>query len=285
MFRFIMKTLTIALVISVSPLYAQKTDSLHFPVLPFNPYENFHHVAFDIITTRNGQDRFDFGSYTHLVPFGMGIEKDIYRSSVYLLSASASINVQFLFRNEESQILNGIRKTHFNSDFFLRIHNTFRLSDKDKIRATLYHRSTHLGDDYILLNNVGQRAYWTEDDSNYEALQLQYAREENKFVFYAGTQLILRPDTPRSRFEFHQGITLQNFGRDAFVSRLFIGYDLRFLSNNDYNADLDVGFGYQMKWSSIRINYFRGHIPFSRYERTITSSWIGLGIYVNASHI
>lgn len=264
----------------------QDIDSIRFPILHFNPYENFHFIELDRLESPQNQDDFGFNSYQSLVPFGMGIEKDIYHNSFYLLSASASINVHFIFRNENRPILNGIRKTYFNTDFLLRLHNTFMLSNSDKVRVTFYHRSTHLGDDYVILNDIRSANYWPEDESNYEAIQIQYAKEKRKALFYLGTQIVIRPDTPRERIEFHHGLTFKNFSSHKLISRLFIGYDLKFLKNNNYNLDTDIGIGYAFSSNShIRINYFSGHIPFSRFERSIKNSWIGIGFYINASRI
>ena len=264
----------------------QQIDSLRFPTLHFNPYENFHFFEFGGLESPVNQDSFDFNNYQYLVPFGMGLETDIYHSKHYLLSASGSINVQFIFRNENSAILNGIRKTHFNTDFILRLHNTFTLSKYDKIRATVFHRSTHLGDDYLLLNDINNTNYWPNDESNYEALQIQYAKEKRKLLYYVGTQFVIRPETPRKRLEFHQGLTVRNFSDHKLLSKLFIGYDIKSLENNGYDLDTDIGIGYRLgKTSHVRINYFTGHIAFSRFERTIKNSWLGIGIYINASRI
>jgi hypothetical protein len=254
--------------------------------LHFNPYENFHYFGFNALELPQNQDGFDFSNYQYLVPFGLGIEKDIYHTNRYLLSTSGSFNVYFLFRNENSPILNGIRKTLFSTDFLLRLHSTFTLSKSDKIRLTLYHRSTHLGDDYVQTNRIDRTHFWAEDESNYEALQIQYAKDKKQLLFYVGTQLVFRPDTPRKRLEFHQGLTIKNFSNHKHISKVFIGYDVKLLENNEYNLDTDIGIGYTISATShIRINYFSGHIAFSRYERTIKNSWIGLGFYINASSI
>lgn len=264
----------------------QSVDSLRFPLLHLNPYENFHYLDFNVMESPKDQDDFDFNSYQYLIPFGMGIEKDLYHTNFYLLSTSASINVHFIFRNEHSPILNGIRKTYFSSDFLLRLHNTFMLSNSNKVRVTFYHRSTHLGDDYVILNDIRSTNYWPEDESNYEAIQIQFAKEKRMALFYVGTQIVIRPDTPRERLEFNSGLTIKDFSGHNLLSRLFIGYDLKFLKNNNYDLDTDIGIGYAFGPNShIRINYFSGHIPFSRFERTLKNSWIGIGFYINASRI
>jgi hypothetical protein len=277
--------LFLTLFVSISAT-GQTLDSARFPILPFNPYENFHYLAFNVLASPLSKDGFDFNDYQYLVPFGLGIEKDLLHRKGYLLSASASINVQFIFRNENSAVLDGIRKTHFNTDFLLRLHNTFLLSDSDKLRLTLFHRSTHLGDDFILLNGLDNTDYWPSDESNYEALQVQYAKDKRQLMYYAGTQLVFRPGTPRKRLEFHHGLTISNFGDHKLWSKLFLGYEIRLLENNQYNLDTDIGIGYLLgETSHVRINFYSGHLPFSRYERVIKNTWIGLGFYLNVSRV
>lgn len=246
-----MKQLLLLLILVIHIFtFGQSNDSLRFPILHFNPYENFHFISFNKMKTPQLQDEFEFDDYEYLVPFGLGIQKDLYHKKNYLLSASTSINVQFIFRNEDSPVLQGIRKTLFNTDFFLRIHNTFRLTTTDKLRVTLYHRSTHLGDDYTLLNKINNVNYWREDESNYEAIQVQYAKEKKSFLIYVGTQFGTRPNTPRKRIEFHQGTTLRNLFGNSSLNKFFIGYDIKLLENNNYNIDTDIGIGYLLKHMS-----------------------------------
>lgn len=266
-------------------MLAQPSDSLRFPLLPFDPFENFQFVSFNRLPSAD-DNGFAFSNYDYLVPFGMSLQAKLITKNNYQLVGSASIKTQFLFRHENSALLNGIRKTHFNTDFFFRLHNVFHLSSSDHLRLTFFHRSTHLGDDYTILNRVASTNYWSMDEGNYESTQMQYAHTQRRWMLYGGIQYITRGDTPRERLEIQQGALLRNFLKGAAGEKMFLGYDLRLLENNNYAADILYGIGYQVaKNSHIRVEYFRGHIPFSRQERLIDTWWIGIGYYLNVYSI
>lgn len=173
------------------PLRAQKNDSLNFPTLVFSPTENYNYIAVNRVLSNPKMDGFSFDQYEYVVPFGVGLRKDILEKENYQLSIQGAINVQFIFRYEQSDILNGIRKTHFNTDFFVRLHNTFRINSTQKLRVTVFHRSTHLGDDYVVLNPFSSNRYWSTDETNYEALQVQYAIQRTKLTAYGGVDIFL----------------------------------------------------------------------------------------------
>ena len=67
-----------------------------------------------------------------------------------------------------------------------------------------------------------------------------------------------------------------------FLNRLFFGYDIRFLENNDYNLDFNGGIGYAFKNNnSLRLEYYNGYLPYSRLENEVKTSWISLAFYYN----
>ena len=270
------------LLISGASVLAQNIDSVSFPKLLFSPYENFHFIAINRLLAKPAMDGFTFDQYEYVVPFGTGVCKEIVKKKNYLLSLDGSINVQFIFRNENSKILKGLRKTHFNTDFFLRLHNVFRLSATQKLRATAFHRSTHLGDDYVVLNPFSSNRYWSTDETNYEALQLDYSFEKKSVLLYGGGRFVFRLDTPRKRIEFHNGVVFKEFLKGSTGSKLIAGYDLKLMQNNGFNPDLDLCLGYVLSEKShIQLKYYSGHLPFSRLERKYKASWLGIGYYLN----
>lgn len=279
--------LQLCLILCISSgLSAQDKNAVRFPTLYFNPYEAFHFIEFNKMPSPKNTVGFKFKKFEYLVPFGLAVEKDIFHKKRYLLSASTSVDVQFIFRNEDSQYLNGLRKTLYNIDFFLRVHNTILLTPEDRVRLSIFHRSSHLGDDYTVMNQIPLQNYWKSDEANYEAIQIQYAREHEKFMAYVGTQIGFRPKTPRKRLEFHHGLIARKLFDNRILSNFILGYDLKMLENNNYKLDLDIGLGYLInKNIHLRLNYFNGNIPFSRYEREIRTSWYGFGVYFNASRI
>ena len=235
--------------------------------------------------SRDGHDGFSFGNYDYVVPFGIGIRKGFINKYNFQFGVSGSVNTQFLFRNENSVNMNGVRKTHFNSDFYVRLFTSFLLFETMKLRFTLFHRWSHLGDDFLLLNDEQDSNYWSTDEANYEAIQGHYVYEGERFTLYFGGNFVLR-SANRKRVEFQQGGIVRPFLKGGIGKKFFLGYDIKMLQNNEFAPSIDAGIGYETgKETHVRLNYFSGNIPFSRLERVLQSSWFGLGFYINVNSI
>lgn len=269
-------------------LSSKGSDStqLNFPVLIASPFESYNYFGLNYIKSNVNHESFDFNDYQFIIPFGMAVKYKVFEKKNIVIDANGSINTQFLFRNEKSIHLRGIRKTHYNTDFVLRINSIFRLNEFSKIRFSIYHKSTHLGDDYIQLNKLSIPDYWSSDESNYEAMRLDYAFQKQSIIIYLGGEIVVSPETPRKRIELHQGVVFNDLSDYDRVKKIIFGYDLRTLSNNNYNLDQEYFIGYSIaKKSHIRVSYFNGNIPFSRYESSFKTNWIGIGYYINSLNL
>ena len=265
------------------PFTSQKKRS--FPFLLFSPTDNSSAFKVSPLTAKNASG-FQFNSYKVLVNLKANVFKKIYSKENYQLAISGQIDNQFVFREESSTRFNGITHSLFNTDFFIYFHNDFVLNENNFLRINLYHRSSHLGDDFLLKNDytkITNPDYWANDPSNYEAMEVLYAFNKEKMGLYAGISYIVRTDSDRKRLAFQQGGVFKNFDSESdFLSRVFLGYDLRFLENNDFNFDFNGGIGYAFKNNnSLRLEYFNGYLPYSRLEKEVKTSWVSLAFYYN----
>lgn len=254
-----------------------------FPFMVFNPTDNSSGFKVSPITS-NSTTGFNFETYDVMVNLKLNIFKKLYQNNNYQLAISGHIDNQFVFREENSSSLNGIRHTFLNADYFFYVHNDFVLNENNFLRVNFFHRSSHLGDDFLLLNNFdGDDGYWANDQSNYESIEVFYAFNTEKTGLYAGISYMVRTDSDRKNATLQQGGVFKNFRtNNNFLNRLFLGYDLRFLENNDYNLDINAGLGYAFKNNnSLRIEYYNGYLPYTRLEKDIKTSWLSLAFYYN----
>lgn len=265
------------------PFLSQKNRS--FPFLLFSLTDNSSAFKASPITSKNVKGA-AFNSYNVLVNLKANVFKKIYTKNNYQLAISGLIDNQFGFKEETSNRFNGITHSLLNTDYFIYLHNDFVLSENNFLRINLYHRSSHLGDDYLLKNDISRVTnpdYWAEDPANYESLEVLYAYNKKKIGLYAGVSYIIRTDSNRKKLSFQTGGVFKNFESESdFLKRVFIGYDIRFLENNNYNLDFNGGIGYAFKNNnSLRLEYYNGYLPYSRLENEVKTSWFSLAFYYN----
>lgn len=265
------------------PFLSKKDRS--FPFLVFSPTDN--NSAFTIkpnlAETASG---FQYNSYRVLVNLKANVFKKLYSKGNFQLAVSGLIDNQFVFREESSARFNGVTHSLFNTDYFLYLHSDFVLNDNNFLRFNLYHRSSHLGDDFLLKNNITTITnpdYWAKDPSNYETLEVLYAFNSENIGLYGGISYIIRTNSNRKKLAFQTGGVFKNFNSgSAFWQRIFVGYDVRFLQNNNFNADFNGGIGYAFKNNnSLRLEYYNGFLPYSRLDGAIKTSWVSLAFYFN----
>ncbi|WP_299048043.1 DUF1207 domain-containing protein [uncultured Polaribacter sp.] len=265
------------------PFLSQKDRS--FPFLVFSPTDNnsVFTIKPNLAKTASG---FQFNSYKVLVNLKVNVFKKLYTKGNFQLAVSGLIDNQFVFREERSERFSGITHSLFNTDYFLYLHNDFVLNEHNFLRINLFHRSSHLGDDFLLKNEfttITNPDYWANDPSNYETIEVLYAFNTKNIGVYTGVSYIIRTDSNRKKLTLQTGGVFKNFrSQSKFWQRVFIGYDVRFLENNNFNADFNGGIGYAFRNNnSLRLEYYNGHLPYSRLEREVKTSWVSLAYYYN----
>ncbi|TAL80400.1 MAG: DUF1207 domain-containing protein [Bacteroidetes bacterium] len=166
-----------------------------------------------------------------------------------------------------------------NNDF--KISGDFSLKKNNHIlRFRVFHLSSHLGDDYILRNNI---ILPNDKSKNYEQADLTYLRLMEDNYWYAGLGEIYTKYVFRKRLSF-QGGGLLNFGKSKPVN-LFTTLNVKLLAENIFDPDIRTAFGVSFNReceSMIRIwmEYYTGQLPYStlKYGRV---NWLGLAMWIN----
>jgi len=244
-----------------------------FPTLVFNPMET---QVSGIIGVTLPDDQL---SYDLFCPVAIGFHKAIYSKGKYSLALNGLIHSQFGWREETLSAYSGYKRSLFNIDFIYGLDFTYRIKDDMFLRFSGAHRSTHLGDDYILLNEVRPSGYWKNDPSNYEYADISLSHKYSIFTFYERIGFVTRLETVRKRLELQAGFQIDDLQKTHW-KWLVAGIDLRVLQATNFYPGINAGFGAKLgKKTKILATYYRGFVPYSRLDTTHKTSWLGLGLY------
>jgi len=153
-------------------------------------------------------------------------------------------------------------------DFFANLPVTVR-KDELSFRTTLFHQSSHLGDDYIRdTGNPGFRY-------SVEGVREQAALEAGRFLrLYAGAQYLFHsiPDPHHWQLQSGFELTSVDLHWSARVpTHLFLAEDLQSRENAAWNlnsntiAGVKIGFRESVRVVRVQVGYFTGHSPFGQF--------------------
>jgi hypothetical protein len=224
--------------------------------------------------------------YQGMVAFGIGAKKLLYKKRNFEIGFSTAVHGQLGYREENNVNLQGTRVSLLNTDFLLNFYYTQKIKKHWKIKVETFHRSTHLGDDLVLLNGITTNNYWSTDESSYEELNVLLNRSLllNSINLYTAVGYNYRQDSPREKWTV-------NFGGQfsgkmiPILKRFVLGFDIRWLENNNWNPAINKAIGFKInKKGSIKImaQHFSGNIPYSRYESVLKQSYWRFGIYFDS---
>jgi hypothetical protein len=174
-----------------------------------------------------------------------------------------------------------IRTTSYylvDSDYIIGFPFTFR-KGRTSYRLTLYHQSSHLGDEYILHSNI------TRIEFSYEALNLLGSYEwTNWRVYYGGEIMIHKSPSTYKPLTVQSGI--EYYGTDKFLwdGRLVSGLDLKCTQDNDWPLNTSIKVGLQFDERSPHSRSIRflleGYNGFSPHGQFYNNRmrYVGLGI-------
>ena len=154
-------------------------------------------------------------------------------------------------------------------DFFANIPVTVRRGDVS-FKGTLFHESSHLGDDYIRdTGNTGFRY-------SHEGVRLQAALEPRRFVrLYGGTTYLIHEVPVAGPWSAQAG--LEFFSDDMGWSkkartRLFLAQDFQSHQDVQWNVDSHTVAGVKLTFHDaptrsirLQLGYFDGHSPFGQF--------------------
>ena len=249
-------------------------------------------IATAIITDPNeSQSMISFNSlsknkiidYDMYVPFAFGFSKAIVQWGKNEIGGDCSAQTQFGWRKEDNIYMHGYRKSLLNIDYQVGLIYTRIITKEIQIKTRLFHRSSHLGDDYVLLNSVKPTGYWMNDPSNFEQLNITYIQKIKYLTTYATAGYVLR-NKNRKPLMLEAGAFASDF-RPKEKSNLFLGFDIKALENNNFNPSLKCMAGFKVKRRKpiyFVLEYYNGHLPYSRYESSLIVQWFGAGIYLDS---
>lgn len=230
-------------------------------------------------------NRYD-GSY---VPFSFGFGKPFYRWPTKKgRAAEVGLDIvsftQFEVYRDEKNVQ---RRQIVNNDYKVSIFYNLR-SGRNSWRFRGYHLSSHLGDDYLIRNQINYR---TPNPVNYELLDVTYSRDVQTLEgmrYYVNLGYGLRKPEERRKISAQAGFYYRKpnpaTGAAKFV-RPVAGIDLKVWQQNDFRPGIHFAAGIELGKStsnslSFLIESYTGFRPYSQYENQ-QIQWVGLGVYLN----
>ena len=147
-------------------------------------------------------------------------------------------------------------------------------------RVNLFHQSSHLGDDYLIRNNIvdpNNRA------QNYEQISFTRAIQYAKTRWYYGAGLNISPNTVRKRTLLQTGVEYQVPWQGSKTVEFICGGDVKFYEQNDFRPNVKLGAGIRFTNDTLSnmtflLEFYDGHLPYSTLEDELVN-WVGIGVY------
>ena len=266
------------------PYIGQASDSLVtgpkpsrlFPALIMDPMET---QIYGTITRLSPNATFDYPVYC---PFALGCFLTVRTRSNYQIGIDAIGHTQFGFREENTIYMHGIRKSYLNSDYVLGCSYSRKINERWRMKVSLAHQSSHLGDDHILLTGISGRNYWKTDPSSFETMQIAALYSHSFLNLYAKITGVVRPDPNRKRMQYQAGAFFSGLPLKNIFKKTMAGIDISVLENNEYIPGIKAGIGYSCSdRARVMAEYYVGPIPYSRYQSFLNINWVGLGLYID----
>lgn len=221
-----------------------------------------------------------------IVPFAFGFIKPFYRwgkkrsNEIGLDLASYT---QFEVYRDKDNIQ---RRQIMNNDYKVSIFYNIR-SGRNSWRFRGYHLSSHLGDDYLIRNQINYR---TPNPVNYELVDVTYSRDVavlEGLRYYLNLGYGLRKVEERAKMSAQLGLFYRKHdpaeGR-AKVVRPVAGVDVKFWQQTDFRPGIHFGAGIEVGRSANNLTFllesYTGFRPYSQYENQLVR-WFGIGLYLN----
>ena len=221
------------------------------------------------------------------IPVNIGLQQSILRYDFHIesgleLSLAGAVFTQFTIRKMEGNTYLGEME---NADYKISLLLNYRIQ-KWALRLRVFHKSSHLADDYILRNNITEPNPGT---LNYEQLDLTGSYQFNKFRLYGGFGFVITPNAVRERLSLQAGFLYRKVLNSKGNFRFIAGTDIKIFQQNDYTPNLRTGLGFefgnaQSTHVGLILEYYNGHLPYSvlEYQKV---NWFGISIFLLRSRI
>ncbi|WP_128547473.1 DUF1207 domain-containing protein [Larkinella soli] len=216
-----------------------------------------------------------------IVPFTFGLRKPLIRwmkspERGSELSLDVASFTQFEVYHDAK--LNKQRRQLMNTDYRVSILYNVRVRNH-AWRFRLYHLSSHLGDDYLIRNQIN---YYLPNPVNYEVIDVTYSHEINGLRKYVGVGIGLRKPEERKRLSAEAGFFYRRPAQT--FARLVGGLDLKVWEQTDFRPGVKAGIGLELGRTANNLTFlleaYSGFRPYSVYEKQ-TTRWWGIGVYFN----
>ncbi len=203
--------------------------------------------------------------------FAIGIHKPIFRNvkngtKAFEIGFELSSFTQFEFYYNK---VGTHKRQHLNTDFIIAMPLVWKLNDF-YLRAKFFHRSTHLGDDYIFRNCL------TEPDAKpitYEQADVSLFYECKQAIYYAGIGVVTRSNVERKKLNAYLGFNNFHFMGKRGKWKLTYGIHSKFEAETNFKPGVNSGIGIEFGGKEknyplqIMIEYYNGFMPYSAFEQ------------------
>ena len=203
------------------------------------------------------------------VPISLSIQQQVIRSiqspmKQWELGLEFTIFSQFSIVDVGEAYMGGLQ----NADY--RISSTFHYQQNPHTlyRVSLFHQSSHLGDDYIIRNFIVTPTLRTQ---NYEQLDLTLSKRFAEWHLYSVVGFNVSPNTVRKRLLLQLGGDwIHPLSKQSGVA-LIAGLDMKVYEQNKYVPNLRIGAGVEIARGTptplkLLLSYYQGPLPYSTLE-------------------
>jgi hypothetical protein len=172
-------------------------------------------------------------------------------------------------------------KDLLNADYIVGFPISFR-SSPWSARMRIFHQSSHLGDEFLLLPQPGPPV--TRINLSYEAIEVLGSWERRGFRAYGGGIRIFSSETPLGRDRLQAGADYRGNPLGWRTARVIAGFDLEAWDETDWERDysLKAGLLFRGPYGDARttqflLEYYSGHSPHGQFFN-LEVKYFGLGI-------
>ena len=167
-----------------------------------------------------------------------------------------------------------------NADYTIGFPVSFR-KGAESYRIALYHQSSHLGDEFLLHNNVERI------ELSFEALEVLGSHEWKTLrTYYGGEYIVHQGPTGLKPVILHGGLEYSGTEKIVGQGRLAGGWDLKIDQEHDWSINSSLKLGLQFDGTEANGHYirvlaegFKGFTPYGQFYNDRTT-YVGLGVYL-----
>jgi uncharacterized protein DUF1207 len=241
-----------------------------FTTLLADPKEPRFYLSYRVFKFRTDQIHAAVGGYGEI--FGLYRHRDTGGGYDWQANFGGGIHSQFDLQARSLDLVN--------TDYLIGFPFSFR-KGAESYRFTLYHQSSHLGDEFLLHNNIERI------ELSFEALDLLRSYEWKTWrIYYGGAYLIHKEPADMKPALLHGGVEYYAVERLVGRSRLVAGWDLKSDEEHDWSLNSSLKFGLQTDSSAANGRYIRvlvegykGFTPYGQFFRE-RISYAGIGVYL-----